>query len=74
MGCVRFYHLDEDAPPSPTPDVPTQPSDSSQPKKKPVSLSYEEYKRMTNLILYHMKSEEEIADLGKLAMEHTQIG
>lgn len=33
-------------------------------RKKPVALSYEDYKKMTNLILIHMKQQEQLLELG----------
>ena len=59
--------IDEDAPPSPTPDadMPSQKSTDAGPAvaKKPTTMSYEAYKQMTNLILYHMKQQEQLSEL-----------
>lgn len=63
--------VDDDAPPSPTPDTekPSQESTADGPsvQKKPTTMSYEAYKQMTNLILYHMKQQEQISEAGKLS-------
>lgn len=59
--------LDEDAPPSPTPDSEQRPAGEdteASTQKKPSTMSYEAYKKMTNLLLLHMKQQEQLADMG----------
>lgn len=62
---LLLYNLDEDAPPSPSPDVEQASQESAPQTKKPMTMTYEAYKQMTNLILYHMKQQEQVAELGE---------
>lgn len=62
---------EDDAPPSPTADAVDDPSQevppssqTQQTKKPPISMTYEAYKQMTNMILLRMKQQEQIAELG----------
>lgn len=61
--------VEEDAPPSPTPDAeqPSQESTTTGPTvaKKPTTMSYEAYKQMTNLILFHMRQQEQMSEIGE---------
>lgn len=73
-NCCDFDLTEDDTPPSPTPDSQQHrpqvnedgtEGDATLLSYKPTStMSYESYKKMTNLVLLHMKHQEQLADLG----------
>ena len=72
---ISSHTVEEDTPPSPTPDVSQASQESSvhAAAKKPMTMTYEAYKQMTNLILYHMKQQEQVAELSKCMQFSYQI-